>query len=41
MPLLVLTLTKGILFAFLEESLLVVLGIISWKYLGDKLVNIL
>ena len=33
--------TKGILFGFLEEYLLVVPGIISLKYLSDILLNIL
>ena len=36
-----LTLTRRLLFAFLEEYLLVVLGIISCKCLGDILFNIL
>ena len=35
-----LALTKGILFAFLEACSLVVLGIISLKYLDNKLFNI-
>ena len=38
---LLLVLTKGIFFGFLEEYLLVVPGIISLKYLSDILFNIL